>query len=58
VITVFKGVLMPFPEANADEEGEIGGPGRVRRTIAKGGNFIRNLLGSGPAKAAGNKKRR
>jgi len=49
---------MPFPEANADEEGEIGGPGRVRRTIAKGGNFIRNLLGSGPAKAAGNKKRR
>lgn len=49
---------MPFPEADADEEGEIGGPGRIRRAAARGGNFLRNLLGTGPARAAGNNRRR
>jgi len=42
---------MPFPDANADEEAEIGGPGRIKRTIAAGVNALRNTLGVGPARA-------
>ncbi len=42
---------MPFPDANADEEDEIGGPGRIKRRIAAGINALRNTLGVGPARA-------
>lgn len=42
---------MPFPDANADEDDEIGGPGRVKRAVAAGANVIRNILGVGPARA-------
>lgn len=42
---------MPFPDANADEDDEIGGPGRVKRAVAAGANVIRNIIGVGPARA-------
>lgn len=52
---------MPQPELDADEEeeiGERGGPGRIRRGIARGANALRNLFGRGPARAAGRSTRR
>lgn len=49
---------MPQPELEADEDGEIGRPGIVRRTVARGANALRNLFGRGPARSAGRRARR